>query len=157
MKDWPTLAQDSRPWMSIWVMQAWSSTVLAQMILSVSHFYFVIMWLWALIIYTTDPAHGLRLNPPVRIRHWPDPDPDLDFNPAPEDEDEPINGPDRDPEYAERDEPLGFDPVDEPQFADQEVRRLLELNLGDLADELWLDMCKSSSLLSAVYLLPAHN
>jgi hypothetical protein len=96
-----------------------------------------------LIIYVTDRVHGLRQNPPVlRIRDWPDLDLDLDLDPGSDSEEEPINGPDRDPEYVERNEPFGFNPVDEPQFADQEVRRLLELNLGDEADELWLDMCK---------------
>jgi hypothetical protein len=92
-------------------------------------------------IYILELAYGLRWNTPVRIMDWPDLD--INFDSVSNSEDEPVDGPDHDPEYAEQDELPGLNPIDEPQFANQEVWQLLELNLGDMADELWLNMCKS--------------
>jgi hypothetical protein len=124
-------------------MVAWFQIMLVQVTPSVRSFKRFSILFSVLIIYITDPTHGLRRNPPVlRIQDWPD----LDLDPGSESEDEPINGPDRDPEYVERDDLPGLNPIDEPQFADQEVLQLLELNLGDLAGELWLDMCKPLSI-----------
>jgi hypothetical protein len=128
-------------------MAAWFQIMLAQVTPSVRSFKLFSILFLVLSIYITDPAHGLRRNPPVlRIQDWPDLNLDLDLDPGSESEDEPINGPDRDPEYVERDDLPGLNPVDEPQFDDREVRQLLELNLGDLAGELWLDMCKPLSI-----------
>jgi hypothetical protein len=55
---------------------------------------------------------------------------------------DPIDGPDHDPEYIERAQPPGLNPIDEPDLTDDEIRRLLEADLGDLADEEWADVCK---------------
>ncbi|KAG9088488.1 hypothetical protein FRC06_002007, partial [Ceratobasidium sp. 370] len=87
-----------------------------------------------------EPMQELRRNPPVRIQDWPEMDPNFDLGPGSEDEDEPFDGPDRDPEYAERNEVPAFDPIDEPRFTREELRQLLYQNLGDLADEQWIDM-----------------
>ncbi|KAG9086949.1 hypothetical protein FS749_003268, partial [Ceratobasidium sp. UAMH 11750] len=88
-----------------------------------------------------EPPQGLRRNPPVRIEEWPDVEANFDLGPgSDEGEDEPIDGPDRDPEFEERDEAPAFIPIDEPRFTHEEVRRLLHDNLGDLADEQWIDM-----------------
>jgi hypothetical protein len=94
-----------------------------------------------------ESAHRLRRNPAVTIEDWPDPD----LSPEASDDEElaghlnePIDGPDRDPEFIERAQSPGLDPIDEPNLTDDEVRRLLEADLGDLADEEWSDICKLS-------------
>lgn len=94
-------------------------------------------------LYFTDlpAAHGLRRNPPVTIEDWPDPEDDSATS-GDEVADEPVDGPDRDPEYIERNEPLGLNPEDEPAINDDDLRALLEAELGDLADEEWIDMCR---------------
>ncbi|CAE6488550.1 unnamed protein product [Rhizoctonia solani] len=86
-------------------------------------------------------VQGLRLNPPVRIDEWPD----LDELAEPESEDEdeplPLDEPDRDPAFVERDHPPAFDPVDEPLLTDEEMLEILEMELGDLEDtDEWVDM-----------------
>lgn len=59
--------------------------------------------------------------------------------------DEPIDSLDRDPEYIERPETTSpsFDPNDEPELTEAELRQLLEISLGDLANDEWIDMRKS--------------
>ncbi|KAG8729050.1 hypothetical protein FRC10_004331, partial [Ceratobasidium sp. 414] len=92
--------------------------------------------------HTTPPAppprHGLRHNPTAMVEEWPDPDGSSvgsDLGDA-----EPIDGAERDPEFVERVEPLGFHPDDEPEMDDEVVRAFLDLNLGDLAEDEWIDM-----------------
>lgn len=90
-----------------------------------------------------EPAFGLRCNPPVTIEDWPEPEPNLvlsddkgeSFIPLP-------NGPEGDPEFVERQEPLQVHPDDEPEYADEEIRQILSEVLGDIADEVWVRMCK---------------
>jgi hypothetical protein len=89
-----------------------------------------------------QPAHGLRRNPPVRIDEWPDPDSSVSSNDNDIDIDNESTGSDRDPEFVERAEPLGLRPEDEPELDDDDMWALLEMHLGDLADEEWIDMCK---------------
>jgi hypothetical protein len=83
----------------------------------------------------------LHLNPTVTIEDWPEPT-ELETSDA---EDEPIgelplDGPDRDPEYTERTTPPGLDPNDESEFTDNELFALLQMHLGDIADEEWMDI-----------------
>ncbi|KAG8734374.1 hypothetical protein FRC10_011754 [Ceratobasidium sp. 414] len=89
-----------------------------------------------------NPAHGLRRNPPVMIENWPDPEPDAEplEGEGELDDNEPVDGPDRDPEYIEHDMPAGLNPIDEPRLADEEIRQILQRNLGDLAAQQWVDM-----------------
>ncbi|KAG9089317.1 hypothetical protein FRC06_001598 [Ceratobasidium sp. 370] len=83
------------------------------------------------------PAPCLCRNPPVMIEEWPDPNvSDVDSNP----DDIPMNDAERDPEYVEQDEPLGFDPDDKPATNDKEVWAFLEEHLGDLAYDKWIDI-----------------
>jgi hypothetical protein len=82
--------------------------------------------------------------------YYPDFDPGLDPEMS-DSEDEhngnrPVNGLDHDPEYVAWDVPPDLDPVDEPLLTDEEMRRLLLMRLGDLAEDEWLDMCRSFSL-----------
>ncbi|KAB5587798.1 Transposase family Tnp2 protein [Ceratobasidium theobromae] len=89
-----------------------------------------------------NPTHGLRRNPPVTIEDWPDPDLNLDASDDELDNNsgEPVDGPNCDPEYSEHVQPPTFDPVDEPELTDEEIRRLLRVQLGDLAEEEWPDL-----------------
>jgi hypothetical protein len=46
--------------------------------------------------------------------------------------------------------------MDEPDLTDDEVRRLLEADLGDLVDEEWSDICRFTLIIAKwlyVYLL----
>jgi hypothetical protein len=87
----------------------------------------------------------VRRNPPVTIEDWPEPDDELDFGEDGEPmDDEHINDADQDPEYVEQHEPLRFHPDDEPGLLNGEVRAWMDLNLGDLADREWIDLCKSA-------------
>ncbi|KAG9080673.1 hypothetical protein FS749_007938 [Ceratobasidium sp. UAMH 11750] len=92
-------------------------------------------------------VHELRRNPPVHIQDWPDPGSDNESEgagPA----DEPFNGPDQDPPYNEqaahqaRDE---LDHLNELNLRDDDVRAALEVQLGDLADEAWMDLYVAST------------
>ncbi|KAF8601263.1 hypothetical protein BDV93DRAFT_510182 [Ceratobasidium sp. AG-I] len=85
------------------------------------------------------PAHGLRQNPPVTIEDWPDPD---DSSANSDNDGGPVDNGEQDPPYIERDVPLRLDPNDEPALDDNDLLALLEAELGDLADEEWIDMCK---------------
>ncbi|CAE6509981.1 unnamed protein product, partial [Rhizoctonia solani] len=90
------------------------------------------------------PASGIRRNPRVTIEDWPEPD--LDSNTSDDEEDIDITSPvplpdlDRDPEFVERQEPLGLDSNDEPEYSDQEMRQILRDIYGDIADEQWGNM-----------------
>lgn len=77
----------------------------------------------------------------MTIKDWPDPD-DSSLGSASDYEDGPIVNGEQDPAYIERDVPLGLDPNDEPALDDEDLLALLEAELGDLADEEWIDMCK---------------
>lgn len=76
----------------------------------------------------------------MTIDDWPDPDDD--FASSVDGDDNESVGSNRDPEYVERDVPLGLNPEDEPALNEEQLRALLEAELGDLADEEWIDMCK---------------
>ncbi|KAG8727454.1 hypothetical protein FRC12_022483 [Ceratobasidium sp. 428] len=82
------------------------------------------------------PTQGIRQNPPVTINNWDAPPSDSDSSEG-EDEDGELE---RDPEYLEHDLPPGLDPIDKPGLTDEEIRRRLNLHLGDLADDEWADM-----------------
>jgi hypothetical protein len=93
----------------------------------------------------------LRRNPPVTIEDWPDPDLNPDIDDDDDDElahnlNEPLNDPDRDPEYIERAQSPILDPIDVPLLTNDEIRRLLEEEFGDLADDEWVDVRKFSHL-----------
>ncbi|KAG8727174.1 hypothetical protein FRC10_006397 [Ceratobasidium sp. 414] len=88
------------------------------------------------------PAPGLRRNPPVTIEEWPDPDAQSVASEA-ESDLGPINNEDGDPEYVERDVPLRFDPDDKPLMDNEELWEHLYMELGDDADDEWIDMRKS--------------
>jgi hypothetical protein len=83
-------------------------------------------------------------NPPVGIDDWPsEEDEPADFTPPGSDiDDEAVGDADRDPEFIERDGPLGVDPNGEPDMDDQELWAYLREHLGDLAEEEWIDICK---------------
>ncbi|KAF8603375.1 hypothetical protein BDV93DRAFT_523439 [Ceratobasidium sp. AG-I] len=84
-----------------------------------------------------QPAQGRRRNPPVTIEDWPDPDSESE---ASEGDAAPIDDEDGDPAYIEQDEPLRFNPDDEPELNDADLWAILEAELGDLADDEWIDM-----------------
>ncbi|KAG9074109.1 hypothetical protein FRC06_010925 [Ceratobasidium sp. 370] len=87
------------------------------------------------------PAQGLRRNPPVTIEDWPEPDLD------PHDHEDGLeDGLGDDPEPVEMDVQPDLDPLVEPRLTDEEARRVLNLHLGDLAEEEWFDMCKYKDL-----------
>lgn len=80
------------------------------------------------------------------IEDWPDPDDDFAES---EDDEELANDMDGDPAFVERDPLFGPGPMDEPAMNNEELRQSLEMELGDLADEEWIDMCEH--LLSIFY------
>jgi hypothetical protein len=86
----------------------------------------------------------------VGIEDWPDPDDDSAGSDGDVPDNESIHSGERDPEYVERDRMLGLEPEDEPELGDDELRALLEAQLGDLADDEWIDMCMSFSLVVIV-------
>ncbi|KAG8733249.1 hypothetical protein FRC10_000335 [Ceratobasidium sp. 414] len=88
------------------------------------------------------PAPGLCRNPPVMIEEWPDPDAQSVASEA-ESDLGPINNEDRDPEYVEQDVPLRFDPDNEPLVDNKELWEHLYMELGNDADDEWIDMRKS--------------
>lgn len=90
-----------------------------------------------------EALHELRRNPPVMIQDWPDHD--GSSSGMSDTADEPIDSIDWDPEYIERSGSPGLDPLDEPELPDEVIRRLFEINLCDLTDEEWIDLCKYSS------------
>ncbi|KAG9093792.1 hypothetical protein FRC06_011374, partial [Ceratobasidium sp. 370] len=86
-------------------------------------------------------VHEPRRNPPVTIEDWPEPGSDHesegDFD------NEPVYGPDQDPPYVEQPaQPVEgqLNPHVELDLTDEQVRMALEVQLGDLADEEWMDM-----------------
>ncbi|KAG8707528.1 hypothetical protein FRC08_000441 [Ceratobasidium sp. 394] len=91
-------------------------------------------------------VHELRRNPPVHIHDWPDPGSDNESEGAGP-VDEPFNGPDQDPPYDEqaahqaRDE---LNHLNELNLRDDDVWAALEMQLGDLADEAWMDLYRRS-------------
>ncbi|KAG8719488.1 hypothetical protein FRC09_011065 [Ceratobasidium sp. 395] len=78
------------------------------------------------------PIRGIVQNPPVIID---------DRGELPEEsdgsDDENENGEEGEPEYIEHDLPLNLDPLNEPRIADEEMRRILALELGGLAANKW--------------------
>ncbi|KAG9093890.1 hypothetical protein FRC06_011326 [Ceratobasidium sp. 370] len=87
------------------------------------------------------PAHGLRRKRPVTIDDWPDPKANAKDK-LYDDGDEPVGGPNCDPEYVEHDLPARFDPIDEPRLADDEIHKILQQRLGNLATQQCADMCE---------------
>jgi hypothetical protein len=89
------------------------------------------------------PEPGLRRNR-VIIEDWPDPDDD-DFNDSDNENHNraPADGEDQDPPYVEPDPEQGINPEDEPELNEAELWDFLHARLGDLADDEWIDMCKS--------------
>ncbi|KAG8748747.1 hypothetical protein FRC12_013807 [Ceratobasidium sp. 428] len=88
-----------------------------------------------------EHVHEPRRNPPVEIRDWPDYDKD-DAEAASEDE-EPVDGPDQDPAFKElpvQPPDAHLNPLYEPDMADEQVRAIMRLELGDLADDEWLNL-----------------
>ncbi|KAG8733909.1 hypothetical protein FRC10_012068 [Ceratobasidium sp. 414] len=85
------------------------------------------------------PIYRLLRNPPVAINNWADHDEDE----ASEAKDEGPIDCDQAPEYAEREAPLGFDPNDEPDLADNELCNLFEENMEDLDDDEWIELYSS--------------
>ncbi|KAG8729114.1 hypothetical protein FRC10_004283 [Ceratobasidium sp. 414] len=88
------------------------------------------------------PPHQVRRNPPVRIDNWPEPG--SDHESGAEDIDKgPANGPDRDPPYEEPNPDAGraeLDPLNEYEMRDAELRAIYDRELGDLADEEWVEL-----------------
>ncbi|KAG8726757.1 hypothetical protein FRC10_006790, partial [Ceratobasidium sp. 414] len=86
------------------------------------------------------PIYRLLRNPPVAINDWAG---HAEYE-ASESDDEPDNegpiGGDPAPEYVEREAPLGLDPDDEPDLANNELRALFEENMEDMDDNEWLDL-----------------
>ncbi|KAG8760112.1 hypothetical protein FRC12_009619 [Ceratobasidium sp. 428] len=80
------------------------------------------------------PIRGIIQNPPLIINNWDDPPEESDGS---DNEDENEGEGKGDPEYIEHDLPLELNPLDEPRLADEEIRRILVHELGDLADEEW--------------------
>jgi hypothetical protein len=83
---------------------------------------------------------GVRLNPPVAIDDWSDLGEDDDD--AASDGEEPVDNEEGDPAYVEQDGLPGIEPENEPALGDEELWDFLQAELGDLADEEWIDMCK---------------
>ncbi|CCO37370.1 hypothetical protein BN14_11525 [Rhizoctonia solani AG-1 IB] len=95
------------------------------------------------------PHNLIHHNPPVNIQTWPDPpsdDPDSDLEDELELSCQIINGPDRDPEYVERDDVdvPHVDPDDEPRLTEEEMREALEFDFGDMLDNEWVEMYSRS-------------
>ncbi|KAG9081357.1 hypothetical protein FRC06_005622, partial [Ceratobasidium sp. 370] len=83
-------------------------------------------------------AHQVHHNPPVTIEERDDPD-DPELSEA-SDDDEPAIGEDCDPEYVEQAEAPGFNPDDEPDLDDEQFANFLEMCLGNLAEDKWIDL-----------------
>ncbi|KAG9101427.1 hypothetical protein FRC06_003032 [Ceratobasidium sp. 370] len=88
-----------------------------------------------------ERVHQVRCNPPVTMKDWDDPDDDSETPEASDDNNEPAAGEDRDPEYIERAEGLGFNPNDKPSMDDKQLGDFLEMHLGDLAEDEWINLC----------------
>lgn len=59
------------------------------------------------------------------------------------DDEELVGGPDRDPQFVEReDAALGAHPEDEPLMDDDMLHAFLEMNLGDYAKDEWFELCE---------------
>jgi hypothetical protein len=99
-----------------------------------------------LTLFLTDvlpPAPPLRRNR-VIIEDWRDPEDDFnDFDGDDEDDNLPhVDGEDHDPLFFELDPGQGLNPEDEPALDDNELWEFLQAELGDLADDEWIDMCE---------------
>jgi hypothetical protein len=88
-----------------------------------------------IVIYPT-----ISRNPPVTIEDWPEPAPD-----EPDDsdigDDVPANDPNQDPPFTEPTNPPTLDPDFEVEFNDEELHKLLELQLGTLDEDEWRGLC----------------
>ncbi|KAF8698921.1 Transposase family tnp2, partial [Rhizoctonia solani] len=89
-------------------------------------------------------------NPPVNIQTWPDPpsdDPDSNLEDELELSCQIINGPDCNPKYVERDnvDVPHVNPNDKPRLTEEEMRKALEFDFGNMLDnewvEMWLETC----------------
>jgi hypothetical protein len=88
------------------------------------------------------PAPGPRRNLPVTIEDWPDPDDDFDDSDNEYINRPPTPGEDQDPPYVEPDLEQGLNPEDEPALDENELWDFLQGQLGDLANDEWMDMCE---------------
>lgn len=92
-------------------------------------------------------------NPPVQIQDWTSDDEaeeadrveggGEDGSVASDIDNASVGSAERDPPFVERLDPLGLDPNDEPAMNEDKLWNILHQNLGDLADDEWIDMCKS--------------
>ncbi|KAG9086483.1 hypothetical protein FRC07_013076, partial [Ceratobasidium sp. 392] len=91
-----------------------------------------------------EHIHEPRQNPPVQIHEWPNPDHDSDCGSEGSSVDEvPGEGPDRDPPFEEfPGEPgdANLNILHEPDMMDEQVHAVMRLELGDLAEEEWLNL-----------------
>ncbi|KAG9105125.1 hypothetical protein FRC07_009594, partial [Ceratobasidium sp. 392] len=86
------------------------------------------------------PLEAVPENAPVDFNDFdgmPDPD---DESVVSDTDDVPIDSEDRDPVYEEREDEPGFHPDDEPLLMNDEAWAMVQLNLGDYAEEEWGDM-----------------
>ncbi|QRW13660.1 Transposase family Tnp2 protein [Ceratobasidium sp. AG-Ba] len=89
-------------------------------------------------------THGLIDNPPIHIDNWPDPDldPDVDGEGSSVG-DEPVQDDDGDPPFEELPDQADHSIMDslfEPDMTADEVRAVMDLEYGDLAEQEWLDL-----------------
>ncbi|KAG8730383.1 hypothetical protein FRC10_002754 [Ceratobasidium sp. 414] len=83
---------------------------------------------------------GLLQNPPVTIEDWPEPDLDIYDNEDGLADELPADDPNRDPEFMEEEFQPRLDPILEPRLTAEEMCQILDLHLGDLAEDEWMDM-----------------
>ncbi|KAG8703712.1 hypothetical protein FRC09_003998 [Ceratobasidium sp. 395] len=88
--------------------------------------------------FVHEPVH----NPPVEIHEWPDPGSDHGSDAASEDE-ELVDGADQDPPFEEfpaQPNNVDLNALYEPGMDDEQVHALMRLELGDLAEDEWLNL-----------------
>ncbi|KAG9076540.1 hypothetical protein FRC06_009452, partial [Ceratobasidium sp. 370] len=91
-----------------------------------------------------ERAHQVYRNPPVTIDEWPDPNDNPDPSETSDDDNRSAAGEDRDPAYVEQADAPGFNPDDEPLMDDEQLAAFLQMHLGDLAEEEWIDLFPGS-------------
>ncbi|KAG9086005.1 hypothetical protein FS749_003974 [Ceratobasidium sp. UAMH 11750] len=88
------------------------------------------------------PLHGVRRNPPVHLDDWPEPGSKHESE-AEDLNEGPVDGPDQDPPYEEPNPEAHraeLNPLNEYQVGDAELRAIYDRELGDLADEEWVEL-----------------
>lgn len=83
-------------------------------------------------------------NPAVAIEDWPEPGDESDFEDVwiYRDEDKDETDGDQDPEFVEREAPLGLNAEDQHEIGDDELEAFLEEHLVDMDKYDWLNICK---------------